>query len=119
MLVIENQKYFDETVAFAKKVGLYEDNDTNNNRLSSRLAYLESYGGKNNDGSDRMRVRVMPDSAPRSFSFVIERRGDAGEWDFLFNGGLLFHGSHDGNGSGAGPTFAVTIEPTVGWSIHT
>jgi hypothetical protein len=34
-------------------------------------------------------------------------------------GGLLFHGPHDGFGSGSGPTFAVSLSPTVGWSIHT
>ena len=36
-----------------------------------------------------------------------------------FFGGLLFHGELDGFGSGAGPTFAVTLTPTEGWQIHT
>jgi hypothetical protein len=119
MLVIEDQKYFESVVEFSKKVGLYEDDGTTNNALSNRLKYLENYGGKNSDGSDRMRVRLMPDGAPMSFYFVIEKRNDAGEWRTLFNGGLLFHGRHDGHGTGADPTLAVTLTPVSGWSLHT
>ena len=37
----------------------------------------------------------------------------------IMNGGLIFHGKHDAFGSGSAPTFAVTLEPTDGWSIHT
>ena len=118
MLVIENQKHFDEVVSFAKTVGLYEDPGNKNSALANRLAYLEKYGGKDEDGTDRVRVRLLRDPAPYSFTFLIEQKsGD--DWRPLFNGGLLFHGPHDGSGSGAGPTFAVTLEPTVGWSIHT
>lgn len=36
-----------------------------------------------------------------------------------FNGGLIFHGNHDGFGNGSAPSFAVTLNPTNGWSIHT
>jgi len=35
------------------------------------------------------------------------------------HGGLLYHGPHDGFGSGSAPVFAVTLEPCDGWSIHT
>lgn len=113
MLVIENQKHYDETIAFAKRVGLYEGEG--NHVLANRLKYLKEYGGTS---EDRVRVRLLKDCAPHSFYLLIERKdGDA--WKPLFNGGLLFHGPHDGNGNGAGPTFAVTLEPTVGWSIHT
>lgn len=41
------------------------------------------------------------------------------EWVHWFNGGLLYHGNHDGFGSGEAPTLAVTLNPTDGWSIHT
>ena len=119
MLIIDNQKHFDEVVAFAKKLGLYEDDGETNNALANRLKYLEEYGGKDADGSDHMRVRLSPDFAPMSFYFVIEKKNAAGEWGSLFDGGLLFHGRHDGNGSGFAPTLAVTLEPTSGWSIHT
>jgi hypothetical protein len=37
----------------------------------------------------------------------------------LLDGGLIYHGNHDGFGSGAFPTLSVTITPTDGWSIHT
>lgn len=117
MLVIEDKEYFEKVIAFSKTVCLYEGAD--NHALANRLKYLENYGGKNNDGSDRMRVRLMPDGAPMSFYFVIEQHTSAGEWGPLFNGGLIFHGPHDGNGSGEAPTFAVTLTPTRGWSIHT
>lgn len=36
-----------------------------------------------------------------------------------YNGGILFHGKRDGFGSGSAPTFAVTLTPTSGYSIHT
>lgn len=119
MLIIQNKKHFDEVVAFAKKSGLYEDDGKTNNALSNRLKYLEEYGGKDDAGNDRMRVRLMPDFAPMSFFFVIEAKNAEGLWRTLFNGGVIYHGRHDDNGGGAAPTFAVTLEPTVGWSIHT
>lgn len=112
MLIIEDQHYYDTVVAFAKEAELY-DNETNAS-LKSRLDYLQNYGG---DG-DRMRVRLWKDFAPFSFYFVIEaKNGD--DWKRFMNGGLIFHGPHDGNGSGSAPTFAVTLESTYGWSIHT
>ena len=118
MLVIEHQAHFDETVAFAKGAGLYEAND-NTHTLKSRLDYLAHYGGKNADGSDKTRVRLFKDFAPYSFGFVIESKDENGAWKTWFHGGLLFHGAHDGHGSGAAPTLAVTLTPTIGWSIHT
>jgi hypothetical protein len=117
MLVIENQPFFDEVVAFAKKTNRYE-NDTNAS-LKNRLDYLAGYAGKKADGSDKTRARLYKDGAPYSFGFVIEAQDANGEWTTWFNGGLLYHGPHDGHGSGAAPTFAVTLTPTTGWSIHT
>jgi hypothetical protein len=64
-------------------------------------------------------VRLFKDFAPHSFGFVIEAMNAQGEWTTWFQGGLLFHGTHDGNGSGAAPTLAVTLTPVTGWSIHT
>jgi hypothetical protein len=49
------------------------------------------------------------DHAPLSFGFA------AGS----LCGGLIFHGPHDGYGSGQGPTFSVCLEPTTGWQLHT
>ena len=117
MLVIQNQQYFDEVVAFAKKNDLYEGE--HNASLKNRLDYLAGYGGKNKDGADKTRVLLFKDFAPYSFEFVIEAQDARGEWSRWFNGGLLFHGAHDGGGSGSAPTFAVTLTPTTAWSIHT
>jgi hypothetical protein len=36
-----------------------------------------------------------------------------------FNGGLIYHGRHDGGGDGGAPTFSVNLTPQYGWSIHT
>jgi len=36
-----------------------------------------------------------------------------------FNGGLIFHGPHDGHGSGAAPALSCCLTPTDGWEIHT
>ncbi len=41
------------------------------------------------------------------------------KWSFLYNGGLIYHGPHDGGGNGGAPTFSVCLTPTSGWSIHT
>lgn len=124
MLLIQNEKYFDETVAFAKQIGLYDPppNSRNSNHyLRSRLDYLATYGGKNGDGTDKTRVRLFKDLAPYSFGFVIESQTADGQWSTWFNGGLLFHGAHDGHGSGAGPTFAVLLDSSSSpsWAIHT
>jgi hypothetical protein len=55
------------------------------------------------------RAELFGDGAPLSFTW---RAGG-------FMGGLLFHGPHDGYGSGASPTFSVTLTPAYGWRIHT
>jgi Domain of unknown function (DUF4120) len=117
MLVIENKPFFDEVVAFAKRVDLYEGDS--NASLKNRLDYLARYGGKKPDGTDKTRARLFKDGAPYSFGFVIEAQDANGDWTTWFNGGLLFHGPHDGHGSGSAPTFAVSLTPTTGWSIHT
>jgi hypothetical protein len=117
MLIIENYAHFHEVVAFAKKIDLYEEKK--NNSLQARLEYLKNYGGKDGDGSDRSRVRLSKDFSPYSFYFVIEQKDRDGEWIPWLHGGLLYHGPHDGHGSGAAPTFAVSLTPTTGWSIHT
>lgn len=40
-------------------------------------------------------------------------------WGGGYNGGIIFHGPYDNFGSGGAPTFAVTLTPTHGWSVHT
>lgn len=66
------------------------------------------------------------DFAPHSFSFMLDRLDEDESVELgvpvykpWFHGGLIYHGQHDGHGSGAGPSFATCLVPTSGWSIHT
>jgi len=77
------------------------------------LDYLANYG------QSETRCLLYKDFAPKSFRFVMERRADDGGFVYWFNGGLVFHGNHDGYGSGAAPTLCVCVNPTDGWAIHT
>ena len=81
--------------------------------LDRALEYLGSYG------EQETRCLLYPDFAPLSFAFVMETKEQDGSFTRWFNGGLIFHGPADGFGSGAAPTFSVTLEPTHGWSVHT
>ena len=56
-------------------------------------------------------AKVFKDWAPLSFAFVCGQGG--------MNGGIIFHGSHDGFGGGGPPTFSMCLEPTEGWQVHT
>jgi hypothetical protein len=64
------------------------------------------------------RVRIMHDFAPLSFYFVKEVFVN-GKWERDYNGGIIFHGAHDGGGNGGPPTFSVNLIPVDGWSTHT
>jgi hypothetical protein len=61
------------------------------------------------------KTRLFLDFAPLSFEFVV-LKADGSRW---INGGVIFHGQHDGYGSGSAPTFAVSIGGADGWQIHT
>ncbi len=64
---------------------------------------------------DGWSVELYSDFAPYSFAWTefdpTHRR--------CLNGGLIYHGSHDGGGNGGAPSFSVCLTPTSGWSIHT
>jgi hypothetical protein len=120
MLVIRKQQHFDAVVQFARERGIYEYDPARPevHCLKPALDRLEAFGRKGPDGQPTVRVVLSPDFAPQSFEFCIERAlGDG--WEATLIGGLLFHGPHDGGGSGSAPTFAVSLTPSVGWSIHT
>lgn len=68
-------------------------------QLQDRLDYLANYG------QSETRCRLYSDFAPHSLGFVMERK-DGDGWRYWFNGGLIYHGSHDDRGKG-------------GWSVHT
>ena len=58
---------------------------------------------------------IYHDFAPLSFYFVCMR----GE-NVDYNGGIIFHGPHDGFGNGNAPTYSVSMSGNnIGWQIHT
>tara|TARA_Y100000310_G_scaffold194826_1_gene194838 strand:- start:304 stop:645 length:342 start_codon:yes stop_codon:yes gene_type:complete len=106
------QEYLASVQAFAESVQTDEGQD-----LDSRLAYLAGYACHNTP--EDTRCRLFPDFAPQSFAFTMERKNKAGQYEYWFNGGLIFHGNHDGGGDGSAPTFSVNLNPVSGWSVHT
>jgi hypothetical protein len=77
--------------------------------LDEQLSHLEKI-----DHIHGTETKLMPDFAPYSFYFERFSNGK-----FVSNGGIIFHGIHDGFGSGQAPTFSVCLEKTSGWAIHT
>ena len=61
-------------------------------------------------------VTLYSDFAPLSLEFSVTENEK-----IILYGGFIFHGAHDGYGSGSAPTFSVNIDPDnkPGWSIHT
>ncbi len=103
----DTRRALDDSIAFAIESGQLVN-------LTSKLQHLGKYGG----GADKSKCVLTRDTAPHSYLFELYLR-DGDRWTFALNGALLYHGPHDGFGSGEAPTFAVTVEPTTGWSIHT
>ena len=90
--------------------------------LAQKLNYLHSYACHDGETLDLTRTKCVMggDFAPLSFSFTIHRKNAKGEYEYWFNGGLLYHSDHDGFGNGGPPTFSVCIGQTeAGWSVHT
>ena len=58
---------------------------------------------------------LLSDFAPMSLYFVFRNQSN----NVKMNGGVIYHGKHDGFGSGAAPSFSMTLESTDGWRIHT
>jgi hypothetical protein len=110
MLEIQNQEHFESVKKFAEETGRME-------QLQKRLDYLDTYAEHGDRGATKCVLGY--DWAPHSFSFCMMRRSEGGEYRPWFNGGLIFHGSHDGGGNGSAPTFSVNLNPVDGWSVHT
>lgn len=66
-------------------------------------------------GSRGGKIRLWTDFAPLSFAWSA-MTAEGKSW---MNGGLIFHGGHDGYGSGAAPTYAVSLDKADGWRLHT
>ncbi len=107
MLVIENKEHFETVKAFAEETGQME-------QLQGKLDYLAEFGGE----PKNVRCLLFRDFAPHSFEFMLQKHVN-GEWKRWFNGGLIYHGSHDRGGDGGAPTFSVNLTPQQGWTIHT
>jgi hypothetical protein len=92
-----------EIKAYAKEEGLDES-------FNNTFSRLENYSAKGYD------VTLYSDFAPLSLEFVIKEKDR-----FVLNGGIIFHGKHDGFGNGGSPTFSVSLsqDKVTGWSIHT
>lgn len=103
-----------EALEYAEKIG-----DTSLQRCLDRIKQTDE-NIRTNRNAD-VETHIYTDFAPLSFEFcrVEYKNGRDYKPDFLSNGGIIFHGSHDGFGSGSAPTFSVCLEPTNGWSIHT
>lgn len=60
-------------------------------------------------------IHIARDFDEMSFTFREEMKdGRTG-----ICGGIIYHGPRDGFGSGAAPTFSVTMGKTTGYQIHT
>jgi len=103
MITDKSNGRLDEIKAFAKENNLLE-------HFIETFSRLETYSDKG------YLVTLYSDFAPLSIEFSITDNGR-----LILNGGFIFHGSHDGYGSGGAPTFSVCIDPDnkPGWSIHT
>ncbi len=110
MLKIDDQEHFDKVVVFAKSTNRME-------QLQEKLDYLDTYADHEQKGLTKCVLGY--DFAPYSFSFLMMKKDSNGEYQHYFNGGLIFHGEHDGGGNGSSPTLSVCLNPTDDWAVHT
>ncbi|HUW09537.1 MAG TPA: DUF4120 family protein [Anaerolineae bacterium] len=103
---ILNQEHFDKVAAFAVEAGKAESLQESLDQLQ-RIA--DNFSAK---------IHIGYDFAPYSLSFSIDK-GEGEDRRTVLNGGVIFHGSHDGGGNGGAPTYSVNLNPVDGWSIHT
>jgi hypothetical protein len=101
MITDKTNGRLDEIKTFAKENNLLKN-------FNNTFSRLENYLAKG------YQVTLYSDFAPLSMEFSITEKGN-----HILNGGFIFHGPHDGFGSGGAPTFSVSFTKEVGWSIHT
>ena len=88
----------------------FADRTGQRTQFESRLSDLYRY-----ISADGYTIMLYEDFAP--YSFYWEEISPNGKRSM--NGGLIYHGPHDGGGNGGAPTFSVNLEPSNGWCIHT
>lgn len=103
----------EEIRRFARETSQLQQFENCLNRLLERESKKNIGNGMDEHGSE---IELYGDFSPHSltWSWVDLKTGRT-----IMTGGLIYHGKHDEFGSGEAPSFAVTLEPTVGWSIHT
>lgn len=79
-------------------------------------SYEKAFSRLERYSQNRCEVNLYNDFAPLSLYFDVTRDGQ-----FVFNGGFIYQGPHDGFGIGSAPSFSVCLDPDskAGWSIHT
>jgi hypothetical protein len=103
-LIIEDQAHFKECYDLAKKLRLKSS-------LNGCMKSLTNIA-KNGKG----KIHLYKDFAPFSFYWTAIRDEDG---HCFFNGGVIYHGSHDNGGDGSYPTLSVSVSPSQGWQVHT
>jgi len=88
----------------------FADRSGQRDQFESRLSDLYRF-----ISAEGYMIMLYEDFAP--FSFYWEEIAPNGKRSM--NGGLIYHGPHDGGGNGSEPTFSVSLEPCQGWAIHT
>ena len=83
--------------------------------FESQLQWMQIYADQA-DGNTR--TLLDNDFAPLSFAILRQSQRE-GAWLNGINGGLIYHGPHDGFGNGSAPSFSVSLSDKQGWSIHT
>lgn len=92
MINIKCQEHYDSVLLYAKSI----NKEIN---LKECLTRLENFG----------EVELYKDFAPYSFSFMCFKNGI-----MQMNGGLIYHDAEADK-----VNFSVSLNPTIGWSIHT
>jgi len=95
----------DEIRSFALKTKKTENLNDNMQRLKNMSDYYHAD------------LNLYADFAPLSLAFTLT--DSLPPFKMKLNGGLIYHGRHDGFGSGSAPTFSVCVDKADGWRIHT
>ena len=85
-------------------------------RTNQRAAFETKLDDLTRYKRDDTTIHLYTDFAPYSFYWVQLAPDNKTVW---MNGGLIYHGAHDGGGNGSAPTFSVYLTPCTGWAIHT
>lgn len=105
-LIVHCQEHLDTVLQFAEETGQID-------QLLKELCSLPTwFGGK-------AYAHLYSDFAPYSFFWTLNTEREPTQANFIMNGGLIYHGSHDRGGDGGAPTFSCNLTPMNGWAIHT